>query len=79
MSWFKTILGAISNITHTLITGGPYETIQYSAKERKYAAAKAQKDKDFTKYGGTPCKVCSKRIPGNKSYCAPCYFKYIKK
>ena len=62
-----------------LFTGGKYGPAVPSEHSYKYSKSQEQKRKDFREFGGRACKICSARIPGNKSYCGPCFFKYVKK
>jgi hypothetical protein len=51
---------------------------QQSEKQKRYIKAQKQRRKDFHTFGGKPCKICSTRIPGNKTYCYDCWYKYRK-
>lgn len=75
----RSVIKVIAGWVHTLFTGGLHERMTLTSKERKIEAWRQQREKDFAKYGGTGCKICGKRIPGNKTYCGSCYVQYRKK
>jgi hypothetical protein len=71
-------MGIISLID-TLITGGKYGSSVSGKYSYDYAKSVEKRDKDFAKHGARPCKICSRRIPGNMSHCGSCFFKYVKR
>ncbi|UPA22932.1 hypothetical protein K8942_01830 [Candidatus Peribacteria bacterium] len=79
MGFIKSIIDGIGKVCTLLFTGGRYGTSVRTDRSREYAKRQEKRHKDFLEYGGHDCKICHVRIPANKYYCAPCYFKYIKK
>ena len=74
----KAIVSLCSMLLNILLTGGKYGTSVSGNKPSAYKKSQEQKHKDFAIYGGTMCKICSKRIPGNKTYCYNCWRQYRK-
>jgi len=72
LRWIGSVIGII-------FTGGKYGSSVRSDRSRDYAKRQEQRKKDFSEFGGHPCKICNTRIPANKYYCAPCFHKYVKK
>lgn len=75
----KAILRFVWNGIVIIFTGGKYGSFVPSKHSYSYSKSQEQRRKDYLEHGGHPCKICNTRIPGNKSYCGACYFKYIKK
>ncbi len=79
MNIFKAIFGGIGKAMALIFTGGKYGSSVRTDRSIEYSKRQEQRHKDFIEHGGHDCKICGVRIPANKYYCAPCYFKYIKK
>ncbi len=79
MNILKSILRSIGKVISVIFTGGKYGSSVRSDHSDEYAKRQEQRRKDFAAYGGRDCKICGIRIPANKYYCPPCYFKYVKK
>lgn len=73
------ILSSIIGTIDTLITGGKYGPSVASEHSYNYSKWQKKRDKDFAQFGAHSCKICSTKIPANKSYCGSCYFKYVRK
>lgn len=75
----KAIGTGFVNLIVVLCTGGKFGSSVRTDRSHERAKRDEQRRKDFLEHGGHGCKICSTRIPGNKQYCGPCYFQYIRK
>jgi hypothetical protein len=74
----RKILSFIFGGIETLFTGGKYGSSVPSPHSYDEAKQQERRQKEFAKFGTHSCKICKTKIPGNKSYCGACYFKYKK-
>jgi hypothetical protein len=79
MTHLKSIARHVWNFLGVIFTGGRFGSGVPSPHSYDYSKQQERRRKEFEKFGTHQCKICSTKIPGNKSYCGACYFKYIKK